>query len=83
MANNRMYIKCKKDGAVFFLAKYYPTSGYYTDKDYFDGDFIDSFNDWLDKHNHDDLISENHFEIAYESNPSVKEKIINIIKKIV
>jgi len=85
MANNRMYIKCKKDGDIFFLAKYYPTTGYYTDKDYFNGDFIDSFNGWLDKHRHDDgnLFGENQYEIAYEIKPSVKEKILDIIKKVI
>jgi hypothetical protein len=85
MANNRMYITCKKDGDVFFLAKYYPQTGYYTSKDYFKGDFIDSFNDWLDKHRHDDgsLFGKNQYEIAYEvigDNSNIKEKILDVIK---
>lgn len=30
MANNRLYLKCNLCGERFYMAKYYPSSGWYT-----------------------------------------------------
>ena len=31
MANNRLYLKCKRTGERVMLAKYYPSTGWYVD----------------------------------------------------
>lgn len=33
MANNRLYLKCKRTGEKVFLAKYYPSTGWYVSND--------------------------------------------------
>lgn len=49
MANNRMYLRCVGCGAEFCLAKYYPSSGWFTGRK---GN--DEFNQWLEDHRHAD-----------------------------
>lgn len=49
MANNRLYLVCKRcEGDRFAFAKYFPSSGYYTNRT-----DNKSLNDWLDKHLHE------------------------------
>ena len=87
MANNRMYIQCKECAEAFFLAKYYPNTGYYTSASYYSEDFIKLFNDWLDKHRHNNdqtIFGKWQYELSYEiigndSNP--KEAILNAISE--
>lgn len=60
MANNRMYLICDvcaaveettHDDCVFYLAKYYPATGWYTNKVDEQASQLDSLlNAWLDKH---------------------------------
>ena len=33
MANNRLYLKCKRTGEMVMLAKYYPSTGWYVDNE--------------------------------------------------
>lgn len=60
MANNRLLLICEtcfpqgrgtpydNTDAVFAIAKYYPSTGYYTGRPN-----NDSFNEWLERHRHD------------------------------
>ena len=51
MANNRMYLRCRTCGDIFFLGKTYDL-GYYTLDDYYENkSLIDSLNDFYDEHN--------------------------------
>ncbi len=53
MANNRMYLACTKcDGEAFYLAKYYPSTGWYTNRRDSDPDMADDLETWLDLHRH-------------------------------
>lgn len=50
MANNRMWLRCRTCGNIFFMGKSYQ-DGYYTLDDYYDGkSFLKAYNDFLDKH---------------------------------
>lgn len=51
MANNRMYLRCKKCGEVLFLGKTY-LDGYYTCDDYYKNnvDLTEAFNEFCDNH---------------------------------
>lgn len=57
MANNRVYIVCAKcaidpeitEDFIFYLAKYYPTDGWYpTNEGLYKGLY-----DWMDRHHHE------------------------------
>lgn len=71
MANNRLFLKCKKCGERFFLGKYYPSTGWYTDADYYKNSAMhDKLNTWFDAHMHeyrDHLFGPLHFCIEFES----------------
>src|SRR6056300_411441 len=45
MANNRLYLKCKRTGEQILLAKYYPSTGWYSPKD----NLIKQLNDMLER----------------------------------
>jgi hypothetical protein len=72
MANNRMWLVCVEclatDGTDpedcrFFLAKYYPSTGWYTTRE---GKLDTEINEWLDKHIHGDMFGE-YIVMVYES----------------
>lgn len=48
MANNRVYLSCKECGEKIFLAKYFPSQGWYNEKD----DHAKKFEAFLEKHSH-------------------------------
>jgi hypothetical protein len=48
MANNRMFLRCKKCGEDFMLCKFYPDSGYYIEDNW--KLYKKNFNDFLQKH---------------------------------
>ena len=51
MANNRMYLRCKKCGEVLFLGKTF-LDGYYTLNEYYENnkDLTEAFNEFCDNH---------------------------------
>lgn len=50
MANNRMYLRCKKCGETLFLGKTF-LDGYYTDNDFYEnGSLLNSLNIFYDNH---------------------------------
>lgn len=60
MANNRFYLVCKrcimegKEDHLYFLAKYYPSNGWYTNfPEERKQDFKDELDAFLDKHSHE------------------------------
>ena len=67
-----MYIKCKQCGKEFYLAKYYPSTGWFTHQNI----EKDKLNEWLDRHwneeDHDWI--EQTFEMSYEVEEDGKEK---------
>ena len=82
MANNRIYLRCRRCGKSIFLGKCFG-DGYYTNDVYYkDKTFIEALNNFYDKHNFcydepvdehlepkfvaKDVNNENSFEIAYE-----------------
>ena len=54
MANNRMYLKCSLCGEEFYLAKYYPSTGWYLSTakspNHEKETFGEVFAEFLDKH---------------------------------
>lgn len=56
MANNRMYLACRLcAGAEFFLAKYYPSTGWYTSRprgEHLPESLDAEMNAWFDQHEH-------------------------------
>ena len=82
MANNRMYLRCRKCGRYFFLGKVY--SEYFTDDVYYKHGLIHALNEFYDEHafcdkepiTDDNFLDpkfepckphyENQFELAYE-----------------
>lgn len=69
MANNRMYLACLKcleeedtkwEDCVFYMAKYYPSTGWYINQEKLD---LESF---YDRHNHETLAGD-YFQIIYEN----------------
>lgn len=48
VANNRVYFVCDKCGEKIFLAKYFPSQGWYNEKE----EFSKYFEDFLEKHSH-------------------------------
>ena len=85
MANNRMYLYCERCGededtpaeaCLFFLAKYYPSQGWYTRST--SGPFDDALNAWLDTHQHGDMFGE-FIRLLYEgqfSEHAVTKRVI-------
>ena len=43
MANNRMYLRCRKCGETLMLAKYYPTTGYTVFNPFYKSSLMDAF----------------------------------------
>ena len=86
MANNRMYLRCRTCGNIFFLGKCFG-EGYYTSNIYYDGKthyvkdvddngtpdaFLDAYNEFLDKHAYcTEPLNES--EIRYIDTPFKKE----------
>jgi hypothetical protein len=69
MANNRIYLVCKKDHKYFSIAKYFPGPGWYS----YIGN--EDFNNWLEKHSHNsknDMYGEM-FDLVYEAEDRVTE----------
>lgn len=70
MADNRMFIREKTTGKVFFIAKFYPSQGWYSADDI--GPELDKFlhsagNEAILKRDRGSLIGPTTFEIVYES----------------
>lgn len=74
MANNRMYLQCTapecKDADKFFLGKYYPSQGWYInregDRRRYMGEDLDQ---WLDQHKHYSLFG-HEIVLVYEVPPT-------------
>jgi len=79
MANNRMYLRCKGCGKTFLLAKFYPSTGYYTNViDEFAEEYVNRLDKYLDKHRGGCSCTEdpeNIFEIVYEHADDKKVEI--------
>jgi hypothetical protein len=74
MANNRMVIVCKKCNKARYLAKWYPSTGWYAAGEpepdpRYAVEYIKLLDTFLGKHDHstDSHRSEESFEIRYES----------------
>ena len=69
MASNRMYLRCTCDyceekNKEFYLAKYYPDSGWYHNSD----ELVRNFYKYMDKHKHKSIRGD-YFKLIYESDP--------------
>ena len=77
MANNRIYLTCKKCGDGLFLGKTYG-EGYFFDT--YGGDELGKrLNRFYDEH---DLCGENCFEIKYDNEPDEADKDLEVIRNI-
>jgi hypothetical protein len=65
VANNRVYIECTACGASCYLAKYYPSTGWYFLAPLSD-DFMRKHADCMD---HDIDIGPTHFILSYQAMP--------------
>lgn len=59
MANNRINLICNKCGSEFAIAKWYPGSAWYTNRE-----TNDTYNEWLEAHNHESPCEP--FRLEYE-----------------
>lgn len=61
MANNRLFLLCQVCNVTYYLAKFYPATGWY-------GVYADEvFDKWLKEHTHDLSFSGgNYFKLEYE-----------------
>lgn len=81
MANNLLYLYCSKCNNYLGLAKYYPSTGWYTpihaslkvpsiaELKAGSIEWFCKFQDWLDKHSHNhkrDMDGNNYIELKYE-----------------
>lgn len=63
MANNRMMIVCTECKRFMGIAKYYPSTGYYTNGPERAGRRLEAF---LDNHHRCSQVNENNFRLIYE-----------------
>lgn len=94
MANNRVYIACKRcvldedtiEDHLFYLAKYYPSSGWYPTNE----NLKDSLESWMDRHSHPENITlfgydeddDGPFFLYYEAGNRDQDRILKTISKI-
>jgi hypothetical protein len=76
VANNRVYLICREHpDDPFYLAKYFPRSGWYNSG--FNNDWMERLKAWLGAHSHEDLFVDDGgdpFALRYEAQDNQSPK---------